>query len=179
MDLSAQLYLDGAGQIFYSRGVDPQELWPALYEKAYAQWQGSYQAIGAGGDLVAPLTALTGRPVQLWAHNQVAATTLWHTIAAALAAGRPVVAGTWGPERAEKYQGENLFYWHAYAVLKTEVQHDQVWVWLRNPWGHTEPGRLGQDVDWNQDGAPEGNDGIFKISLNQLLYYFQETAVGQ
>lgn len=51
----------GDGRLSYARANGPSA-WGPIYEKAYAQWQGGYDAIGSGGMSGAAMTALTGRP---------------------------------------------------------------------------------------------------------------------
>lgn len=49
------------GRLSYARPSGPSA-WGPIYEKAYAQWQGGYDKIGAGGASGAAMTALTGQP---------------------------------------------------------------------------------------------------------------------
>jgi len=49
------------GALAYARATGPSA-WGPIYEKAYAQWKGGYDKIGAGGVSGEAMTALTGRP---------------------------------------------------------------------------------------------------------------------
>ncbi len=49
------------GALAYARATGPSA-WGPIYEKAYAQWKGGYDKLGAGGVSGEAMTALTGRP---------------------------------------------------------------------------------------------------------------------
>lgn len=49
------------GRQSYARANGPSA-WGPIYEKAYAQWQGGYDKLGAGGNSGEAMTALTGKP---------------------------------------------------------------------------------------------------------------------
>ncbi|EIV95170.1 C2 family cysteine protease [Frankia sp. QA3] len=98
------------------------ELWPALYEKAYARLHGGYPAIGFGSAAVA-LRTLTGRPVSRRAARARSVVDL----AALLGRGEVVVLTT----RARTGPG-GLVAAHAYPVLAVDAARGRVL--LRNPW---------------------------------------------
>ena len=55
----------GPGRMAYAMSdgtFDPnnQAMWPAIIEKAYAQWKGGYEAIGGGGNSARTMQAFTG-----------------------------------------------------------------------------------------------------------------------
>jgi hypothetical protein len=98
------------------------ELWPALYEKAYAQLHGGYPDIEFGFAAVA-LRTLTGRPV----HELAAATVEAADLARLLAAGEVVTVSTRGG-----LLPSGLASAHAYTVLRVDVSRRRVL--MRNPW---------------------------------------------
>jgi hypothetical protein len=151
---------------YYARSNDPKELWPALLEKAFAQWKGSYQAIEGGvpGDA---MTNLTGKPsVETDLHEAgVTPESVYQTLKAALAAKKPTVAATFGARKAAMYKGTGLHEDHTYAVFGVRMKNGQPWVKLRNPWGESEPKNNGRD------------DGIFEIPISKLIKYCDSIAV--
>jgi hypothetical protein len=109
-----------------------EELWPMLYEKAYAQLHGSYDAIGDGGSPMDSMASLTGLKSwwtrngwldldiiaeQLSKRNAVAVTTL----NAQDATGRPL------------FEDSTLYARHVYYVTEADAAARTVTV--RNPWG--------------------------------------------
>lgn len=107
----------------------PAALWPAVYEKAYAQLDGAYSDLD-GGSAAQALRDLTGGPVHRWnpAHHSAA------QVRAALAHGDVVTASTSGGRLLGVF-GTNpgpLVARHEYLV--TAVGADGR-VTLRNPWG--------------------------------------------
>lgn len=129
--------------------LDTRELWPSLYEKAYAKLQGGYRKIDGGvGDEA--LAALTGKPsemsgsifsddglsteegpgAELWAK-------LWRVVEEE---HRAVTAGTWQAQRRDGLFGRAapVDSGHAYTVVRVSgSKHDpSSWtVTLRDPRG--------------------------------------------
>ena len=73
---------------------------------------------------------------------------------------KPATASTYGHHSQAKYAGTNIFADHTYVVLKTKTENGKDYVWLRNPWGNTEPAGNGRD------------DGIFKIEMSTFMNLF-------
>ncbi|MCL9797102.1 C2 family cysteine protease, partial [Frankia sp. AgKG'84/4] len=98
------------------------ELWPALYEKAYARLHGGYPGIGFGS-AAAGLRTITGRTV---GHRDAADTTV-ADLAGLLRRAAAVTVTT----RSRTRPG-GLAAAHAYALLAVDVTAGRVL--LRNPW---------------------------------------------
>ncbi|WP_261561512.1 C2 family cysteine protease [Frankia tisae] len=98
------------------------ELWPALYEKAYARLRGGYPAI-AFGSAAAALRTLTGLPVS----RRAARATSVVDLMTLLDRGEVVVLTT----RTRTRPG-GLVAAHAYPVLAVDAARGRVL--LRNPW---------------------------------------------
>ncbi len=103
-------------------GAGQPELWPALYEKAYARLHGGYPEIGFGS-AADGLRTITGRPV---GHRDAAGTTV-ADLAGLLRRGAAVTVTT----RSHTRPG-GLAAAHAYALLAVDVTGGRVL--LRNPW---------------------------------------------
>ena len=124
-----------------------------IFEKAYAQWKGGFDAIEAGMSATA-LEALTGAkpdffPVTSDSNPQK----LWAELKKVTAGGGCVVALSkpWDPGEAGVVAD------HAYTLLGVEEKNGQKLVQLRNPWGEKEPGHDGRD------------DGIFSMPLEKFM----------
>jgi len=110
------------------------EVWPTVLEKAYAQYKGSYAAIGLGGTPGDALFTLTGVKSSYSPTSKVSAA----TIEKYLAAGRPMVVGT--PEGEKKALGEfGLHRWHDYTVQGVLTINGEKCLILYNPWGNEDP----------------------------------------
>ncbi|MBI5546994.1 MAG: hypothetical protein HY901_24195 [Deltaproteobacteria bacterium] len=130
------------------------ELWFPLFEKAYAQWKGSYDTIGSGGYTPTVWEACLGRPGRRI--REGSSDQLWSEIKQAIDEKRPVAAGTYGEDEGARYTNTGVYADHAYSILGYEEQDGQRYVILRNPWGESEP---------RGDGK---NDGIFSLKLEEL-----------
>jgi hypothetical protein len=134
-DLPCELWLIPA----YARAGDGGEVWVCIVEKAYAKFNGDYEAIANGGYPKVALSDLTGQQA-----TQVPTST--DSLAAvrhALANGQPVVAATLSqPVKGvagydldgKNVQGNDLVYSHAYTI--TAIDDKAQTVTMRNPWGY-------------------------------------------
>lgn len=78
-----------------------ERLWPAIVEKAYAAWKGSYEAVGPEGRSGEILTALTGSPVRQLS-TAVPEAVLTAALGEALAQGRPVTCTAGGEDDPDR-----------------------------------------------------------------------------
>ncbi len=152
----------------YARSGDKNdkglELWPAVFEKAYAVWKQGYDKMGEGGSSKGALEALTGKSVDTMTTEWTPADTIWAKLEKASKdgkLGKAASAGTHGKDRQDLYEGKRLYAWHAYTVMGIESAGGERFVILRNPWGQSEPGADGKD------------DGIFKLTLEEFMKYYQ------
>lgn len=129
------------------------ELWPMLFEKAYAAWNGGYENI-QGGMATNALAALTGaRPGWFPVDDKSSPTATFEQLQKLLKSGASVVASTQDLKR----EVPNVIEGHSYTVLGAVEQNGQKFVQLRNPWGSTEPGHDGKD------------DGIFLLPIADFV----------
>jgi hypothetical protein len=107
-----------------------QELWPLLMEKAFAQWKGSYNAIGGGGNPGDAMAMLTGKD----SSEKSAKDVTLDQLSQALANGNAVTATSLENGKGKTpYDNGQLHSWHVYMV--TGVDKNAGTVTLRNPWG--------------------------------------------
>lgn len=144
------------GSLGGSTSKDKMELWFPLIEKAYAQWKGSYDAIGNGGSAGRVMSEVLGRPQGYEWVSSGNADQLYRRIASDIAKGIPVAAGTHGSDQASRYTNTGVYANHAYSVLGVEEKNGEKFVKLRNPWGQSEYGSDGK------------NDGFFSIPLSKF-----------
>ena len=151
----------GNGYI-YARCVDPTEIWPSVYEKAWVKWvtqntsdQPDYSLIG-GGDPIADLVTLTGMSPHYASTQGVTPQAIWNNVRAHCEGSwtfDPMAAWTYSSAAAAptpiNYATANLVAWHVYAILgwMYDSRSQEEYIVLRNPWGNTE-------ATLNVDNAP-------------------------
>jgi len=196
--ISENILVDVASnQPFGCRSNDPGELWPSLYEKAFAKWilhdthdkpdisQTAY------GDCVKACAQITGKSPVYWYNNSQTASQLYQLVRQHSAGGKtiyPMVAWTYATAPAGlNYSTSNIVGNHCYTVLGWYFATGKQYIVLRNPWGFTEP--AGPDtlqgvVTFLQGGvwvpiSMIANDGVFAITDVSFKAYFQGIGVAK
>jgi hypothetical protein len=152
------------GPLYGSAGGDKSEkgmeLWFPLIEKAYAQWKGSYNAIGNGGMSSQVFQECIGRDAVSKSIEYMGADELWQSIKNAVDNHLPASAGTHGEEEDALYTNTGVYADHSYSIVGYKEKNGERYVTLRNPWGESEPAGNGP------------NDGVFDLKLAdfQKLY---------
>lgn len=101
-----------------------ENMWGMVYEKAYAKFQGSYDAIGKGGWPSEAMTQITGKP----STTQLAKSTSLATLAEWEKKGYAISAGSYKTPTDTSVVGG-----HAYYILGVDTEKGTVT--LGNPWG--------------------------------------------
>jgi len=180
----------------YARSSEAGEIWPAVYEKAYAKWrtsdpgdQPNYASI-AGGDPVGAIVQLTNLAPTYIGNASLTAHDIWQKVRAnsiSMKTFNPMVAWTYStsPSPDVNYNTAHLVANHAYTVLGWAFANNQEYVVLRNPWG-TYEGTLnvlgGAWVAWDQPYyggtgfwrtiSMATADGVFALSSDTFKKYF-------
>ena len=147
-----------------SNSSDPKqmELWFPLIEKAYAQWKGSYNTIGNGGQISAVFEDCLGKNTGSMSLSYSSADAVWNRIVSSVDGKKPIGAGTYGEDQEAKYTNTGVYADHAYSILGYEkAANGDRYVVLRNPWGESEPAGNGP------------NDGVFKLKLQDFTKLYQ------
>jgi len=122
-----------------------QELWPLLMEKAFAQYKGSYNAIGNGGNPGDAMAMLTGKD----SSEKSAKDVTLDQLDQALAGGNAVTATSLQNGKGKQpYDNGKLDSWHVYMVTGVDKQAQTVT--LRNPWGTWTPDVVLPIADFNK-----------------------------
>lgn len=144
------------GRLEYAAARETKELWPMIFEKAYAAWKGGFGDI-EGGMSATALEALTGaKPDFFPVTSDSKPDALFARIKDACAGNGCAVALSkpWDPAE------QGVVADHAYTLLGVEEKNGQKLVQLRNPWGEKEPGHDGKD------------DGLFSIPIEKFMTSF-------
>ncbi|BFY99029.1 hypothetical protein BsWGS_02069 [Bradybaena similaris] len=163
---------------------DPNELWVAFLEKAFAKISGgSYGAVYGGqpGDAYLMLTGGIGERIDLQdCKEEEKAVALFKRIKNAVACGSQVSCVV--PDEHDKYKG--LVGGHAYSLTGVYENKKDKLIRVRNPWGEGEWKGAWSDgsPEWSTLARssvtpPEKDDGEFYISLSDFMKYFSQTVI--
>lgn len=130
----------------YCRSSDGCEIWPSLYEKAFAKW-----ITGANsdrpditqthnGDPVKAMAQINGKDPQYYCTEQHPAHELVGLVRSCCVNFKTIQPMTaWTHACGNMFRGSNLVANHAYSVLGWTGRGQDQYIILRNPWGVTEP----------------------------------------
>ena len=123
------------GQPNYAR-VQNGELWPAVMEKAYAKFKGSYGLIGNGGLPGQVAFDLTGETASMRLLALTSEKRTFDRIATALGKSQAVMCATL-PDvlRSKDSPVKGLVGGHVYTVTRAYEENGQKFIEVRNPWG--------------------------------------------
>ncbi|WP_375181705.1 C2 family cysteine protease [Chryseobacterium sp.] len=176
----------------YCRSNDAGEIWPAVYEKAFAKWITNVNddkpdiSKTAFGDPAKAVAQLTNKTPYYYYTSPRTALDLFGVVrenSMSCKTINPMVAWTYGS--GKDYTGSNIVGNHAYTVLGWSTFNGKNYIILRNPWGVTEPNGLNsyQGLISFFDGSfwrpinMIGNDGVFALEINSFKNYFEALAV--
>lgn len=186
-----------AKNYIFARSSESGEIWPAVYEKAYAKWRTNdpgdkpnYLPI-AGGDPVRAAAQLTGLKRNYVWNTTLSADNIWQKVRANSLSRKtfnPMLAWTYSSGQASpdkvNYDNAHLVANHAYSILGWHYYNSKKYIVLRNPWGCYES-TMGGDFSWMAWDAPYYGgpgwwrpvsmatvDGIFAIEASVFKKYF-------
>ncbi len=158
-----------SGAPYFGRGLDPAEIRPALFEKAFAKLSGGYSAID-GGDATAAFRALTGAPAREHANRRLSEDSLWRLLASALKGGRPVVASTLDRTELKRASGREdlggVIDDHVYAVLDLDEEGGRRFVSLYTPLSPADAG------------CAKDGPRLLKLTLDDFKRDFDSVTIG-
>lgn len=188
-----------SGGFIYCRSSEAGEIWPAVYEKAYAKLKtgisGDHPDITATGwgDCVWATAQLTGGRRFYYGTPSYSADELWNLVRANSLSYRtfnPMTAWTYSSgDASEKkivYGDANVVASHCYTVLGWAYRNDRKYIILRNPWGNTEATvqTLNSsvwlyDISWWRPINLTVIDGTFAIEASAFKTYFAGLGVAK
>lgn len=180
------------GGYLYCRSSEPGEVWPAVYEKAYAKFATNVNndhpniTSIAGGDPVNATSRLVGGARTYHWTAQNTADALFDVVRGNSRGGRtfnPMTAWTYPSgdvaPNPVNYADANVVGNHAYSVLGWAQRGGVRYIVLRNPWGQHEvtAGALGgsitlHDVSWWRSVDLGVQDGTFAIPIDVFKSHF-------
>jgi hypothetical protein len=198
VEVTELLPLNSPGNTFiYARSSEAGEIWPAVYEKAFAKWRtndpGDKPDIlaTAFGDPVAASASLVQSTTPYYYSNpSLSEDQIWHKVRENCISRKtfnPMVAYTYGsaPSPDVNYSNAHIAANHAYSILGWQYTNNQKYIVLRNPWGNYEAilnVAGGTWIAWDAPyyGGPgwwrpipmATNDGIFALRVDTFKKYY-------
>ncbi|MEE4285772.1 MAG: C2 family cysteine protease [Mariniphaga sp.] len=181
-------------QPIYCRSSDAGEIYPALYEKAFAKWILKTNSDKpditqtAFGDPVKATAQLNNKTPHYYNTSSRTGDQLYSIVrgnSMSYKTIHPMTAWTYGSSK--DYTGTNVVGNHAYTVLGWAYKNSKKYIVLRNPWGVTEPSGLNTyqgvlsffDKSFWRPVNMIGNDGVFAIEANSFQNLFAGIGVAK
>ena len=194
VEVTDKTLVDRFNNAIYCHSNDNGEIWPAVYEKAFAKWSTrdstdqpdiTQTAFGDPGSAMAKITNKTANyyyPASL-TPDEILAVVRSNSVS--FKTINPMTA--WTPASGPPFAGSNIVANHAYTILGWAFWHDKSYIVLRNPWGVTEPAGLNtlQGLVSFFDGSfwrpidTTPNDGVFALDVNAFKTFFSGFAVAK
>lgn len=177
----------------YARSSEAGEIWPAVYEKAYARLLTGTTSdhpdilATAWGDCVRATAQLTGGRREYHFTENNTADQLWNIVRRNSRGRRtfnPMTAWTYptGDAAPKKivYDHANVVASHAYTILGWDYRNGRKYIILRNPWGNTEAtvqNLTGTtwlwDISWWRPVNLSAVDGTFAVEASAFKQYWE------
>jgi hypothetical protein len=178
----------------YCRSRDSGEIYPALYEKAFAKWILKTNSDKpditktAFGDPVKATAQLNNKTPHYYNTSSRTGDQLYSIVrenSMSYKTIHPMTAWTYGSSK--DYTGTNVVGNHAYTVLGWAYKNNKKYIVLRNPWGVTEPAGINTyqgvlsffDKSFWRPINMVGNDGVFAIEANSFQNLFAGLGVAK
>lgn len=133
----------------YARASDRTDIWPSLYEKAFAKWiSGSNSnrpdiTVTHSGDPIKCMAQINGREPEYYRCESHSTSDLLGVVRHNCVNNRTInPMACWTHATGPQYRGSNLVANHAYSICGYAIVGDRQYIVLRNPWGVTEPAGL-------------------------------------
>jgi hypothetical protein len=178
----------------YCRCSDPGEIWPQVYEKAFAKWSTQDMTdepnitMLSYGDPGAALAQINNKTAYYYDTSSRTPDQLWGIVRANSMSYRTINPMTaWTYATGPQYTGSNVVANHAYTVLGWAYKNRKEYIVLRNPYGVTEPNGLNTyqgllsffDQSFWLPINTIGDDGVFALEAPSFKYYYQTLAVAK
>ena len=156
----------GTNRTLYANVGRDKSVWGPLYEKAFAKYHGSYEAL-VGGNPEKALNTIAGAPGVMIDNKKISANELWDLLRTQDMDRAMITMGCFGGSRYGIVGG------HAYSFIKVvQLSNGTRLVQVRNPWSvERYKGPWGDDSSkWNdakkkEAGYEKLNDGAFFLPI--------------
>ncbi|KAM5343659.1 hypothetical protein ACJ41O_012196 [Fusarium nematophilum] len=171
----------------YCRSSDGADIWPSLYEKAFAKWitgsSSEHPDITKThcGDPVKAMAQINGQDPHYYEMDKHSACSILGFVRSNCVNFKTINPMTaWTYATGDMYRGSNIVANHAYSVLGYTVKGDKQYIVLRNPWGVTEPSGLNSYPDLLEHLTPDqwhpaallDHGGLFALEARAFKHCF-------
>lgn len=155
------------------------EIWPAVWEKAYAKWDTGCShdhpnvSKIAGGNGGTALRQITGRGYSSYYlyNTKSRINTIWGWLDKNTNyLGKTMIPMVVNTSSINRYDSLGIVSSHVYSVLGIETVNKKKRIVLRNPWAWKTPSKYCRTGSWN--GLTLGANGVFSIEFEMFLEYF-------
>ncbi|KAH8650655.1 hypothetical protein BGZ60DRAFT_421500 [Tricladium varicosporioides] len=183
-----------SNQVLYCRSREGAEIWPDVYEKAFAKWTTrdstdtpDITAL-SGGDPAKAMAQITNKTPYYYETSSRTPEALYTIVRINSINYKTINPMTaWTYASGSIYTGSNIVANHAYTVLGWAFRNGKEYIVLRNPWGVTEPTGLNTyqgllsffDFSFWRPISTIGNDGVFALEAPAFKVYFAYLAVAK
>lgn len=180
--------IDTTHVLLYARSSEAGEIWPGVYEKAFAKWKTNsttdtpdYSPIAGGWPVQASmeLTNLSGTTKTC---SGMTEDQIWSAIRSNCMSYRtfnPMTAWTYCTNNPPvNYAGTGIHGFHAYTVLGWAFVQSKKYVVIRNPWGTNGAVINALVGNWSAydvsfwRGVPLNSGGVFAIPIDTFKKYY-------
>lgn len=187
---------NSSGNFIYCRSSEAGEIWPAIYEKAFAKLETGTNTdhpditATGWGDCIWATAQLNGGKRFYYGNPDMSADQIWNLVRAHSMGRRtfkPMTCWTYGtaPDGLS-YADANIVGSHCYTVLGWDYHCGKKYLILRNPWGYKEAtvgSRSGtvlmHDISFWRPIELANPDGTFAIQASTFKQYFAGLGVAK
>lgn len=178
----------GSNAYLWACSTEPNEIWPAVYEKAFAKWRGHYttdepdMTVLNYGDCVDASLNLTGLAKTYYGNSGMTGNQIWQTVRANSLSYRtfnPMTCWTYGAAPAGlDYGAAHVVANHCYTILGWNYVGNTEYIVLRNPWSFYEATLDIQPGNWTAYDqsfwrpVTLGTGGVFSIKADTFQKYW-------
>jgi hypothetical protein len=192
IEVTESLVVGAGNNPFYARSSEAGEIWPGVYEKAFAKLVTGHSGdqpniLATGwGDCVLATAQLTGGHREYVQNPDLSAHDIWQKVRKHSLGGRtvhPMTAWTYSTATSAplelKYADANIVGSHCYTILGWDYIDGTEYLLIRNPWGMTEASKhtftgstVVHDISWWRSINLAPNDGTFALTAAGFKDYF-------
>jgi len=194
VEVTDKTLVDSSNKPIYCHSRDNGEIWPAVYEKAFAKWTtGDTTDLPditqtAFGDCVATIAQITNKTPYYYYTNSRTPDQLFTIVRSNSVSSKTIYPMTaWTPATGPDFGSANIVANHCYTVLGWATRNGVNYIVLRNPWGIVEPSGLNTiqgvvtffDQSFWRPINTIANDGVFAFEMGAFKTFFAGLGVAK
>jgi hypothetical protein len=194
VEVTDKVPVDANNQPIYCRDNDKGEIWPEVYEKAYAKWKTQNTmdfpniTLIAFGDTVLVTAQITNKTPYYYNTATLTPQEIFTIVTSNSLSFKTINPMTaWTPASGPPFFGSNIVANHAYTILGWANNDGKDYLVLRNPWGRTEPAGVNTinglvsffDESFWRVISTIPDDGIFALEVDVFKTFYAGLGVAK